>query len=348
MRSSGSAARVFLVFTTMVVSAFFAPETACSRQGDDGWTFHLTTENDAFATGGTDYQYTFGTNLSWVSPGLDDYGEIMPGWTLPAIGILPFVNTPGETKNIAFSLGQKIFTPPDISTTALQINDRPYAGWLYVAMTLHSKNETVLDSLELQLGTTGPWAMGDKMMAAGHNIFDAKDANGWHHQLENEPGLEFLYQRKIMFFELGGYTGPGIDWIGHYGAALGNVEVSANSGLTFRLGWNIPRDFGTNQMRIAGDNAIAMAGGSPGSGSGFHLFVRAQGRAIAWDLFLDGNTFAESHRVDKRHFVGEASAGAIFDSAGLKLSYEFIVQTKEYMNQPKRHKFGVISISYAF
>ncbi|MBW2561068.1 MAG: DUF2219 family protein, partial [Deltaproteobacteria bacterium] len=35
---------------------------------------------------------------------------------------------------------------------------------------------------------------------------------------------------------------------------------------------------------------------------GFHLFLAANGTAVAHNILLDGNTFRDSHSVDKKHF----------------------------------------------
>ncbi|NIT29347.1 MAG: DUF2219 family protein, partial [Candidatus Aminicenantes bacterium] len=44
---------------------------------------------------------------------------------------LPFSSDESRLRNIALSVGQKMFTPRDITRRELIPEDRPYAGWLY-------------------------------------------------------------------------------------------------------------------------------------------------------------------------------------------------------------------------
>lgn len=41
----------------------------------------------------------------------------------------------------------------------------------------------------------------------------------------------------------------------------------------------------------------------------WNLFVSVEGRAVVRNIFLDGNSWVESHGVDKRPFVGELGYG---------------------------------------
>jgi lipid A 3-O-deacylase len=45
---------------------------------------------------------------------------------------------------------------------------------------------------------------------------------------------------------------------------------------------------------------------TPKGGFGWCLFASFEGRAVARNIFLDGNTFTDSHSIDKKTFVGYA------------------------------------------
>src|SRR3989304_3953862 len=40
---------------------------------------------------------------------------------------------------IGFAIGHNIYTPEDTDARALVVDDRPYAGWLYGAVSLHAE-----------------------------------------------------------------------------------------------------------------------------------------------------------------------------------------------------------------
>ena len=80
-----------------------------------------------------------------------------------------------------------------------------------------------------------------------------------------------------------------------------------------RLGWNIPRDFGTFPIRPAGDPNAPLNAQDPHVSRdqrfGLYVFAAADGRAVLHNIFLDGNTFTDSYSVDTKHFVADIGAG---------------------------------------
>ena len=319
---------------------------------DNSWTFSVHFENDLFAD--TDQNYTNGIKFSWVSPDLTRFrdSERLPDWSHKYIEMLPFINDSERERNIVLSVGQSIFTPQDTSRRDLVRNDRPYAGWLYFGVAFHSKKPSRLDTLEVQLGVVGPLSFAEESQTLVHEIRNFTKPKGWGHQLENEPGLNFIYERKWRNAVLGSDRGLGIDVVSHVGGALGNVFTYGNAGFELRTGWNLPKDFGTSPIRPGGDTNDPIHKRDPrrsGDASfGFHLFAYVDGRAVARDIFLDGNTVSNSHSVDKRHLVADFAAGAAIIYDRFKLSFAKVIRTREFDDQPSNHRFGSITLSYTF
>ncbi len=317
---------------------------------DTASTFTVYFENDLF--GDTDQNYTNGIQFSWISPDLTQYRDNTPRWMVPLVRRLPFINEPGLQRNVGFSIGQQIFTPQDIQRRDLIDDDRPYAGWLYVATAFHNKNYRRLDTLELQLGMIGPASLAEEAQNLVHEVRDIPTAKGWDHQLENEPGFLAIYERKERVISYGESGGWGFDAITHYGGAVGNVYIYANGGIEARFGWNVPADFGTASIRPAGDTNAPSDSSDPRFSTyrrvGLHSFVGVTGRVVARDIFLDGNTFADSHNVDKKFFVGDLAIGASAIAGSFKLSYAQVFRSKEFDGQDRGHNFGSISLSYSF
>jgi len=320
-------------------------------KGQESWVFSLFFENDLFAN--TDENYTNGTKLSMVSPDLGRFEEQIPDWAAGFAGVLPFVNVApveGEVvqKNVGISLGQKIFTPGDIATSDLIEDDRPYAGWLYLGFALHSKTETQLDTVELQLGIVGPASFAETAQKFVHETRKLQRPNGWHHQLGNEPGINWVYEHKRRLFytdNMGG--GLGGDFIGRAGFSLGNVSTYANVGAEARLGWNLPKDFGTPTLRPTG-NIMAARRPDQRFAFSFYSFAGVEGRGVLRDIFLDGNTFSDSHSVNRKPWVGDLYAGFSFDIKKIKISYAQVFRTKQFEEQDDEHTYGSITATYFF
>lgn len=339
------------------LSAFFLAlafpcPTAHASSPEELWTFSIYFENDLFA--GTDRNYTNGTKLSWVSPDLSSYrdsGEL-PDWAHPLIQCLPFINEEGLIRNVALSIGQNMYTPRETDRRRLVPDDRPYAGWLYGGIAFHSKNVRRLDTIEIQAGVVGPLSFAEETQRVVHRLRDIDVPEGWDNQLSNEPGLVLICERKVRVFERGLTRGPGLDVITHMGVGLGNVSTYANAGAEIRVGWNLPADFGSALIRPAGDTNAPISSTDPRiserKGFSLHLFGAVSGRAVARDIFLDGNTFTDSHSVDKEPFVADVSAGIGVTFDRFKISYAQVLRTREFEGQEEHHSFGSVTLSISY
>jgi lipid A 3-O-deacylase len=77
-------------------------------------------------------------------------------------------------------------------------------------------------------------------------------------------------------------------------------------------------------------------------------FVGAEGRAIAHNIFLDGNTFENSPSVDKNIGVLDLNAGVTLSYGQSQISYTLNWRSKEFDDQNNDSVFGAISIGYRF
>ena len=349
----GRDARVLarIVIAAFVILPLSSPAAEDPADDKDKWTMSALFENDMF--GGKDENYTNGVKLSFISPDVDEYRESgnIPPWILPVLDNLPFVHEPGIRRTVGFSLGQKIFTPRDTESTELVEDDRPYAGWLYASTALNNKNTRQLDSLEVQLGVVGPAALGEDAQNTVHDLRDIPEARGWDNQLSNELGVAFIYEHKERL-PLPGPGRWGGDFIPHYGGAIGNVFTYANIGAEVRWGWNPPVDFGTSLIRPGGDANAPVDSSDPRLSQdgrpGAYGFAAVSGRWVLRDIFLDGNTFSDSHSVDKKPLVGDLILGVGMTWRGFKISYAQVFRTEEFDGQPDNHNFGSLSVSWTY
>lgn len=342
---------VFIGLVILACNLAFADDGLPRK--DTSWTLRFTLENDLFAN--TDENYTNGIKLSWISPDLTPLhnNKHSPTWSAPIFDLMPSSNDLSIQRNIGFTIGQKIFTPRDIERTDLILNDRPYAGWLYFGTAFYNKTPKSLDTFEIQLGVIGPAALGEEAQNSVHRLRGFSEAKGWSNQLQNEPGILLLAERKWRIFQ---YSNPkthlGMDIISHLGGSVGNVLTYINTGAEFRFGWNIPSDFGTSLIRPGGDaNSPSNNQDTRFSATdhlGFYVFAAYSGRIVLRDIFLDGNTFASSHNVNKEYFVGDWIVGVSALLSDFKLSYAQVFRSKEFQGQGGGSSFGSLSISYSF
>jgi lipid A 3-O-deacylase len=318
------------------------------------WTINLYFENDLF--GETDQNYTNGFRIAWVSPDTTSYLEDpqYPAWLRNINRRLRFFNQIDEEleHNLVVSLGQLIYTPSSIEASELLIDERPYAAYLYTGFAYHTRSDQRLDTVEINFGIVGPAALGEETQNIIHDLRGFTRFKGWDNQLENEPALTLLYEHKRRLFRQPVTQQIDHDFISHVGVSLGNVATYANLGGEYRLGWDLPDDFGTSAVRSGGDNS------APGRGDirrrhggtlvyGLHVFVTVDARLVARDIFLDGNSFRDSHSVSKEREVVDLSSGISFLTGRWKVSFAWVIRTREFKEQPHHHKYGSLSLSYS-
>jgi hypothetical protein len=245
-----------------------------------------------------------------------------------------------------YSLGQNLYTPEDIKTTELVEDDRPYAGWLYAAVGLVTDTRQSLGTFEFSVGVVGPAALGEQLQSWFHALIASPDPRGWDNQLDNELTLQLFSEwkwRKLWEPRLLRAIGLQADVTPHVGGALGNVFIHAAGGGTLRLGSDLPADYGTPRIRpsLPGSEFFV-----PRRSFAGYVFAGVEGRAVARNMFLDGNTFKDSHSVEKYPLVGDFQGGVALLGFGVRAAFTYVFRTREFVQQNSADKFGAITLSF--
>ena len=313
-------------------------------RADDGHRLSVVLENDSLFFNSDEF-YTQGLRFAYLGPDV----AADSAWNRPfdaLADLLPvFPATAAErSRRYALSFGQSIFTPEVISANPPDPLDRPYAGWLYAgASLLQDTDRRTLDHLELQLGVVGPAALGKQVQRRWHELITTTEPEGWDSQLHNEPGIVLSYERKWRL-TLDGDGSTGIDLIPEVGASLGNVFTYGQAGLLLRFGRNLQADYGPPRIRPALSGTDYFNRDYLKGDFGLYGYFGVQGRAVARDIFLDGNTFRSSPSVDKEPLVGDIQAGvALFWRSGTRLDVSVVHRTEEFERQDGAHVIGAVS-----
>ncbi len=337
--SSRLAATAFAA-TLLVAPLSYAadpPDLAKQAEPQVG-VFSFVLENDLFYS--TDRRYTNGARFSYLTP---KNGE--PEWLRDLAYEVPMLAWHSDIR-VEYALGQNMYTATNKLVRDPPRDDRPYAGWLYGSVGVVARTNNVLDQFLVSVGVVGPASLAHETQDFIHSIVSSPLAEGWDTQLKNEPTLQFTYQRSWQSPEFKLPAGFGVDATPHAGAAIGNVYDYANLGVMFRFGQNLPIDYGPPRVQpsLPGSGYFEKAPG----GFGWYLFAGVDGRAVAHNIFLDGNTFRDSRSVKKETFVGDAQFGLAVVVDGVRLAYTHVLRTREYAGQDTDDQFGAFSVSFAF
>ena len=324
-------ARLFLrlsLAATVVASALVGIEN--SARGQDQERITVLEENDSLFFN-SDKHYTQGLRISDLHP------VRAPGFwngSFDFLGSFAPIFAPGGNRQESLFLGQSIFTPKNTQLSPPDPRDRPYAGWLYFGTSLlQETDKRMLENFELGLGLVGPGALGEQVQNTFHQFIAAETAKGWGSQLQTEVGAVVSYERKLRLPVLGD-NDFGLDIIPQVGATVGNIFTYADIGGLLRIGEGLGADYGPIRVRPSLSGADYFDESGLDDGRAFYFFAGTQGRAVARNIFLDGNSFRASRSVPKKNLVGDLQAGFSASwSRSLRLDLSVILRSQEFRGQ---------------
>jgi lipid A 3-O-deacylase len=319
------------------------PGAAC----DDTTTSNLIEENDSFIDH-HDKHYTQGLRLSFASSEQTP-GDVAYPW-LRAMADTVFLpaSMQGELR-YGLYLGQSLFTPQNLFLRTPDPRDRPYAGWLYGGLTAYRETSDHLDRADITLGLVGPGAAGEAVQNTWHHsaplpLLRGMHANGWSAQLRDEPGLILSEQRQWRFATAAGPIE--FDALPELNASVGNIFTYAGAGGLIRIGQGLRVDWGQPRIQPALNGSdFVNRSAFDGRWAAWYLFGGVEGRAVARNIFLDGNSFERSAHVSKEPFVVDYTAGLMTYLSAARFSVSYTRRTREFATQLNQDEF--ISVTFA-
>lgn len=314
-------------------------------------TVNLRIDNDLFGGQGQDQGYTNGLLLTVVSPNLIDMRRdpCMPNGMQQFDRWLQRLHPEGfEQVNMVFTFGHALFTPTNREETALILDDRPYAAGMIFGVGYNARKGDRMSTSHLHLGWVGPSARGKETQDAVHKLLGVERFQGWDNQLRDEPAIQISHGRLRHYDLPSRHAGVQQDAITHWGASLGNLNTHLNVGAEWRIGRNLPDDFGSSPQNMAGENTAPPSRSIATRGLSGHFFVSVDGNWVLHDITLDGNTFKNSHSVKRIPLTAELGLGISVSYKRWKFALARYFRTREFEGQEVRPFYGSFTISRQF
>ena len=273
----------------------------------------ITVENDFFV--GYDHHYTNGVQLAFAA-----------------------------TPSTVVAFGQRMYTPTNTDTATPDPKDRPYAGWLYALTDTRLPTTDTIDHLTLSLGMVGPHALGRQAQNAVHRVLGNAEAKGWDSQIGSEATLLVGYERAWPRVVSGQIGERSYDVATRVGGEIGNVFTYAATGAVVRYGHNLPDDIPVTHISL----------GPPRDGyrgareSGWYVWAGVDARAVAHNMFLDGNTVRDSPSVQRKPFGYDGQLGAAFAWPLARVGFAYVQRSREFDGQQGPDRFGQLTLSFAY
>lgn len=302
--------------------------------------FTFTFENDIFV--GEDNGYTNGLGFTFGKGPFDDFSdENLPVWQYWLIKNTYISTMPGKRRGVANMFFQRMQTPDDILATELIEYDVPYVGLLAWQGTMYAWDNGISDQLSLYFGAVGPIAFGEEAQKIVHKTLGSEEPLGWGNQIENELIINIEARRIWKLYRSSGERLQ-FDVLGITGAEAGNLKSAAKAGVAFRWGTNLQSSFVTFSLQADRQvNPLALS-----SKDDFYVFIGARGDYVYNDIFIDGNTFRDSHSVPLEHAQNQLSAGVVWNIDRCGFVFQFSSNSSKMTLVDEREKFGSVSITY--
>ncbi|MCC2954704.1 lipid A deacylase LpxR family protein [Massilia sp. IC2-477] len=274
-----------------------------------------TWENDTWFK--TDRYYTNAVQFSARSRE-DTRGEGVRRWTDGACRLFGC----GDARFLftQHSIGQLMYTPADITLRTSQLFDRPWAGLLYAERQwlFLAPDEASITTLAAQAGVTGRLSLAEPAQKMFHRLFDRPTPQGWDHQVGNTLALLVSAERRSAWPMLSGALAGDLrlHTAGHWRLAAGNLMSYAALGLSVTIGKHLP-------LVAPAPPGIVNRVGPLDTACRLRwvqctLVLGAEGRFMAYNLFLQGRPWRDDPGVKPHRWVGELSAGLRLDFPGTR------------------------------
>ncbi|MCF7958052.1 MAG: lipid A deacylase LpxR family protein [Phycisphaerae bacterium] len=281
--------------------------------------------------GRTDRHYTNGVKFSYTTKPDWDWLERFGRWHF------------GDAdKTIDTSVGlfitQDMYTPDHIGhPEQRQLYDYNFAGWLHGGFFVQRLSESKMEHFEMDLGVIGSSSGTEETQRWIHNLVEAEIPVGWENQLRDEFTVEISYQKKHILDGNIFKRTPHTQFIPEYGFTLGSVHRHVQAGLLFRVGYDLPGDFGPG--RITSPHAALRAPSHVNDHSAY-AFVRLGGKAVQFNRFLSG--------LSHEPLTGEIQAGLTGQYKNIKCTYSQTFTTHQYKEETRSDSYGTLSVGIEF
>jgi len=235
-----------------------------------------------------------------------------------------------------YALQQSAYTQNTFSKDH-NLADRPDAGYLLGNVRLNLEQDFVgnrqyIDHLNLGLGIVGPASGADVTHRVVHSAI-GRSSRGWD-EIKSEPVFFAHYESGKRW--VWGEDSLNAEIYPHSGLSLGNAFTYAALGFSARVGSHLKKDSGPLRTRM-----IMSGPNYPQAGDYFawNLFAGIEGRAVAYNIFVDGNTYSDTSDVSSKPLVADVQLGGEIGMGQTRFSMMHVFRSREFKGQIKADQF---------
>lgn len=300
------------------------------RFDDERQVWALSMDNDFFAPGQTDRDFTAGSAITYSGlKGLRYWRLLDQSLSYVDNAVRLDHRLPGSTRiSPSIELGVYGFTPDDIRSADVVIDDRPYSSLLYLSVgrTYWESHSGDAWTSSLTLGVLGLDVFESGQRQA-HRIMGSEDARGWEHQISN--GGEPTFRYHLGYHDSLMDNTPSSKLKATYYLSLGYL-TEAGVALTFRNGLISSPDYRFNPELTFYGERVSEGNSGMVHGRESYLWAGMAIKSRAYNVFLEGQFRDSDHTIDRsdiRWLLVEAWLGYTF-SLGDEYSLSYVLRAQ--------------------
>ncbi len=287
--------------------AALAASAALGATAAEPSRWYLQVDNDVFY--GSDRWYTSGVRIARVAPRGDH--------------------------ELEWGLLQEIYTPEAKRHNPI---DRPPAARLLATVARHDRMPDSWRTLELDLGVTGPGALGRQAQDFIHRFVPAPDEE-WDKQRSNRLDVQAIAVRSQTLVPLADFARIKA----HYGVVLGNQVAFGHGTLELRFGRGAAAQMSSPVLRFAATPPWPQGA----SARGWSAFVAAGVRGVWRNRTLDPRP-DEGPGIRREPSVFRFSTGVTWLHKYGALTFVMARDEREFVGQRAVHGFGSVVVEMPF
>lgn len=307
----------FSLLLSILTATLSSAQQIAEHQGK---ALSLLVENDTVA--GTDKHYSSGFEVAWTYWNRNVTPTPFPiGPTEPQ---LPSFFLGGDYSLRSFAIGQKTYTPADLTRSDYIHGDRPYAGWSYLRLSRTRATDHQRNSIAIEVGSFGTDSQAGSLQRSFHELIGSTLPRGWEHQIKNQIAADLILQREDHLLSQ--------RVAGDYRLKMSSFEKLTLGTANTRLQLGLAANFGK--------------GPTAANRRSLRYFSRASTTLVGRDRTLSGPLADGLARVRKSSLVSELEIGVerLLRKSSIRLS--LVRQGRSFEGQDRAHTYG--SLRYSF
>lgn len=297
----------------------FSAAYADELPADEGAIISLQTDNDGILFDRDTRGYAHGERLNYTFAKNDE-----PNWLHSLVSWAPFGY---ESRRYSLTGGRTAYAPAEGSGLI-----RPNASLYFLGAGLSGQGSRKTDLLQIQIGLI----KGDE--PSGVNVSP--------YRFKTEPIITIQHTRLWTGEDGAAFGGKSWDFTPHTTLSLGTANTHIGAGAMLRFGNAIFRE--NAALPALQPNGVVHDRFRIEPKLGINLVAGFEARAVARDVFLDGNLFRGATGLDKKWYTGHGFIGLVIYKQSWKLAAYYVKRAKEFNGQGPRSSYGSLSLTKHF